>query len=242
MYVEFEPGNRSTIRRLITAQQLYHLTELWSIGYAFGYAPFELWLICYAFGCVPWSSCDSLNSPSVLLRPLIVLWFIAYSVEDPGCLSRIPDPDFYPSRIPDLGSRIPKQQQNRGVKKKIFCHSFLFSHKFHKIEHYFSFKSWRKKFGSIFKELYNFLSGIRKKPIPDPGSRGQKGTGSRIRIRNTDCLWLWLRPPIELWFTSYAFGSVAPPDRVVIHCLWLRLRIDSVVFGFGFAFNQICHL
>ncbi len=29
-------------------------------------------------------------------------------------------------------------------------------------------------------------SGIRKKPIPDPGSRGQKGTGSRIQIRNTD--------------------------------------------------------
>jgi hypothetical protein len=26
-------------------------------------------------------------------------------------------------------------------------------------------------------------SGIRKKPIPDPGSRGQKGTG--FRIRNT---------------------------------------------------------
>jgi hypothetical protein len=23
-------------------------------------------------------------------------------------------------------------------------------------------------------------------PIPDPGSRGQKGTGSRIRIRHTD--------------------------------------------------------
>ncbi len=29
------------------------------------------------------------------------------SVADPGCLSRIPDPDFYPSRIPGLGSRIP---------------------------------------------------------------------------------------------------------------------------------------
>jgi len=29
------------------------------------------------------------------------------SVADPGCLSRFPDPDFYPSRIldPDLGSR-----------------------------------------------------------------------------------------------------------------------------------------
>jgi hypothetical protein len=31
--------------------------------------------------------------------------------------SRIPDPDFYPFRIPDLGSPIPKQQQKRGVKK-----------------------------------------------------------------------------------------------------------------------------
>jgi hypothetical protein len=33
-------------------------------------------------------------------------------------------------------------------------------------------------------------SGIRKKPIPDPGSRGQKGTGSRIRIGNTAVLTL----------------------------------------------------
>jgi hypothetical protein len=46
------------------------------------------------------------------------------SVADPGCLSRIPDPDFYPSRIPDPGSRISdpgsriqKQQQKREVKK-----------------------------------------------------------------------------------------------------------------------------
>ena len=29
-------------------------------------------------------------------------------------------------------------------------------------------------------------SGLRKKPIPDSGSRGQKGTGSRIQIRNTE--------------------------------------------------------
>ncbi len=39
-------------------------------------------------------------------------------------------------------------------------------------------------------QIYGFgirdpRSGIRKKTIPDPGSRGQKGTGSRIRIRNT---------------------------------------------------------
>jgi hypothetical protein len=33
--------------------------------------------------------------------------------------------DFYPSRIPDLLSRIQKQQQKRGM-KKICCHIFLF--------------------------------------------------------------------------------------------------------------------
>jgi hypothetical protein len=32
-------------------------------------------------------------------------------------------------------------------------------------------------------------SGIRKKPIPDPGSRGPKDTGSRMR--NTDCIGYW---------------------------------------------------
>jgi hypothetical protein len=37
-------------------------------------------------------------------------------------------------------------------------------------------------------------SGIRKKPIPDPGSGGQKGTGSRIRIRNTAKLYISENP------------------------------------------------
>jgi hypothetical protein len=44
--------------------------------------------------------------------------YVVYSVADPGCLFRIPDPDFYPSRIADLGSRIQKQQQK---KKKIWA-------------------------------------------------------------------------------------------------------------------------
>jgi hypothetical protein len=54
------------------------------------------------------------------------------SVADPGCLSWIPDPDFYPSRISDPGSRIQKQVEKRGV-KKIFCQTFFCSHKFHKM-------------------------------------------------------------------------------------------------------------
>jgi hypothetical protein len=52
------------------------------------------------------------------LQPLqVFLLKHTTSVADPGCLSRIPDPDFYPSRIPDPGSRIQKQQQKREVKK-----------------------------------------------------------------------------------------------------------------------------
>jgi hypothetical protein len=44
------------------------------------------------------------------IRTLDQFWTISVlhiSVADPGCLSRIPVPDFYPSRIPDPGSRIP---------------------------------------------------------------------------------------------------------------------------------------
>ncbi len=43
-------------------------------------------------------------------------------------------------------------------------------------------------------------SGIRKKPIPDPGSRGQKGTGSRIRIRNTGTFFLLNSDPTKRWY------------------------------------------
>jgi hypothetical protein len=144
-----------------------------------------------------------LDSKTVLIyRPNPV---VLRSVADPGCSSRIPDPDFYPYRIPDLGARIQKQQQKSGV-KKVFCHNFLCSHKFHKIANYFSFEVLKKKkIWANFQRIIELFaqkivtklskiwfwdpgsgildprSGIRKKPIPDPGSRGQKGTGSRIR-------------------------------------------------------------
>jgi hypothetical protein len=66
------------------------------------------------------------------------------SVADPGCLSRIQDTDYYPSRIPDLGFRIQKQEQKRGVKKN-YCHTFFCSHKFHKIVNYLFLKLLKKK-------------------------------------------------------------------------------------------------
>jgi hypothetical protein len=43
------------------------------------------------------------------------------SVADPGCLSRIPDPDIYPSRIPD-----PKTAtKERGEKKFVVIPFYL---------------------------------------------------------------------------------------------------------------------
>jgi hypothetical protein len=92
--------------------------------------------------------------------------------------------------IPDPGS---KNSNNREGWKKI-----------HKIEYYFIFEMPKKKnLGKFSKNYLSFYqksvhyalkymglgsgirirdprSGTRKKPIPDPGVRGQKGTGSRI--------------------------------------------------------------
>ncbi len=42
------------------------------------------------------------------------------SVEDPGCLSRIPDPDVYPSRIPD-----PKTATKERSEKNLLSYFFL---------------------------------------------------------------------------------------------------------------------
>jgi hypothetical protein len=89
----------------------------------------------------------------------------------------------------------------------LFVIPFL-SHKFHNIENYFSFEVLKKKIWANLKRIIElFTQKIVTKPskiwlwdpgseirdpektysgsrIPDPGSRGLKGTGSRIRIRN----------------------------------------------------------
>ncbi len=104
----------------------------------------------------------------------------------------IPDPGSWFLPIPDPGS---KNSNKRERLKKICCHTFLCSHKFHKIVNYFSFEvlwanfQFSKNYRTFYqkncqKALKNVVlgSGIRKKPIPDPGSRGQKapdpGSGS----------------------------------------------------------------
>jgi hypothetical protein len=59
---------------------------------------------------------------------------VSGSVADPGCLSQIQGPDFYPSRIPDLGSRIPDPKTGRKEKdeKKFFGKHFFVATNFTK--------------------------------------------------------------------------------------------------------------
>jgi hypothetical protein len=137
---------------------------------------------------------------------------IRSSVADPGCLSRIPDPDFYPSRIPDLGSQIPdlgsqipdpKTATKERDEKKICCHNFLCSHKFHKIANYFSFEVLKKKIRANIQRIIELLaqkivnklselwvwdpgSEIRKNlfRIPDPGVKKAPDPGSATLIRS----------------------------------------------------------
>jgi hypothetical protein len=81
---------------------------------------------------------------------------ITSSVADPGCLSRIPDPDFYPPRIPDLGSRIQKELE-KGEKKFTFLYLF-YSHKFNKIVNYFMFEMLNKKIWANFERMIELFT------------------------------------------------------------------------------------
>jgi hypothetical protein len=41
-------------------------------------------------------------------------------IPDPGCLSRIPDPDFYPSRIPDSKTATKERGEKKFVVKTFY--------------------------------------------------------------------------------------------------------------------------
>ncbi len=127
----------------------------------------------------PWLGCTIGNVP-----------YLFSSVADPECLSRIPDPDFYPSRISDPKSRIQQQHEKRRG-KNYFYPTIFCSHKYHKIVNNFIFEQAKKivfaktlKITVVFTQKYVIkLSKIwvwdpgpeirdpEKKPIPDPGHR-----------------------------------------------------------------------
>jgi hypothetical protein len=98
------------------------------------------------------------------------------SVADPGCLSRIPDPKTATKErgIPDPKTATKERGKNyfsfAVLKKKIWAN-------FQRIIELFTQKIVTK-LSKIW--VWDPGSGIWIKPIPDPGSRGQKGIGSRI--------------------------------------------------------------
>ncbi len=84
--------------------------------------------------------------------------------------------------------------KDRGGKKFVVI-PFFWSHKFHKIE-LFYFEMLKKKIWANFQiiiELFTqkIVTRLSKIWVWDPGSRGQKGNGSRIRISNTVKLREW---------------------------------------------------
>ena len=108
----------------------------------------------------------------------------------------IPDPDFYPSRIPDPESKTATKE--RGEKKFVVI-TFYVATNFTKLQIILVLKkkiwaNFQRIIELFTQKIVNKLSKIwvwdLGSEIRDPektysGSRGQKGTGSRIRIRNT---------------------------------------------------------
>ncbi len=137
--------------------------------------------------------------------PLLLFLTLCYGTNQCGGSGMfIPDPGSWFLPIPDLGSRIPDPKtatKERGEKKFVVI-SFYVATNFTKLQIILVLKCWRKKIWANFQRIielftqkivtklskiwiWNPGSGKNLLRIPDPGSRGQKGTGSRIRIRNT---------------------------------------------------------
>jgi hypothetical protein len=115
------------------------------------------------------------------------------SVADPGCISRIPDPDFYPSRIPVLGCQIPdparatKEEREKKFASYLFFIATNFAKKIiilflNRYRKYFYPKNClsalkNKSWGS---EIGDPWSGKNLFRVPDPGFKKATDPGSRI--------------------------------------------------------------
>ncbi len=115
---------------------------------------------------------------------------------DPGCLSRIPDPDFYPSQIPD-----PKTATKTMGEKKFFVKPFFCSHKFHKTEYYFIFDMVKKKIWPNFPKIIKVFTQ-KLSPSPQKYGFGIRDLGSEIRDPRS-----WIRNPEKTYSGSRIQGS-----------------------------------
>ncbi len=130
------------------------------------------------------------------------------------------------SRIADPGS---KNGNKREGWKKIFCLTFLCSHKFHKIENYFSFEVLKKKILANFQRIIELFtqkivtklskiwvwypgSGKNLFRIPDPGVKKAPDPGS-AKLIAAQALHLWAAVCISVHKDSVsAVYWAASPD------------------------------
>ncbi len=132
--------------------------------------------------------------------------------------------------IPDPGSKSSNERQGR--KKNSLSYHFFGAINFTKLN-YFIFEMLKKKIWANFQiiiELFTqkIVTRLSKIWVWDPGSRGQKGTGSRIRISNT--------VKLREWYGAFLMGGPLAEDSVTklksgqlnvctvyVYCVWCTL-------------------
>ncbi len=128
-----------------------------------------------------------------MLKPSLLWHYLRWKTDYRQCCWSgmfIPDPDFYPTRIsepgswflpiPDLGSRIQKQQQKRGVENKFVIILFFVVTNFTKLNLILFLNCWRNSHSLIKISISDpemiriQLSQWIRIRNPDPNPRGQK--------------------------------------------------------------------
>jgi hypothetical protein len=149
------PARRPLFLSLTSVSFLYYICNLFKKLFIFQYKREPHFVSGWSPQLAVWSAGTMYFSQ---LRLIQVQYFVLFSIADPGCLSWIPDPDFYLSQIPDpgsgswildRGSRIQKQQQKRGEQKCVVIHFFVATN-FTQMKIILCLKCRRKKFGSNF--------------------------------------------------------------------------------------------
>ncbi len=150
------------------------------------------------------------------------------SVADPGCLSRILIFTHPGSRIPD-----PKTATKERGEKNLLSYIFLYPQISQNVKLFYFWTAEKKILGKFQRIIELFtqkvVTKLSKTWVWDPGSRGQKGTGSRIRIRNTARLIMRRFLSALCSVTSAHDGGLRTADD----------RVARLAFNFDF---QLCFI
>jgi hypothetical protein len=127
---------------------------------------------CATRRTLPWRSSSIMTGSRRATRSLETVQIESITVlriADPGCLSRILDPDFYSTRDP--GSRIPdpKTATKERCEKKFVVIPFFVATNLTKYKIILFLKCWRKKLGQFSKNYRAFYPKICHKTLKNMG-------------------------------------------------------------------------